>query len=93
MTAAFRHTVTVLERDAPVTLKWRADLSVGGQHESNPHLSTPAGLCVTLAIDQPCEGSGIKVAGRPLAALQSVAADAATRMKSLNGHVQPDPDG
>jgi predicted alpha/beta superfamily hydrolase len=81
MTASFRHAVTVLERDAPATFKWRADLSAGGQHESNPHLSTPVGLCVMFAIDQSCEGSGIRVAGRPLAAQQPVAADGATRRR------------
>ena len=46
MARAFRHAVTVLERDAPATLRWRADLSTGGAHQSNPRLSTPVGLCV-----------------------------------------------
>ena len=60
MTASFRHAVTVLERDAPATFRWRADFSTGGQHESNPHLSTPMGLCVMFRVDQPCQGSGIR---------------------------------
>src|ERR1043166_1648625 len=35
MARAFRHAVTVLERDAPATLRWRADLSLGGVHQSD----------------------------------------------------------
>ena len=54
MTASFRHTVAVLEHGAPATLRWRADFSAGGLHESNPRLSTPVGLCVMFRPDQPC---------------------------------------
>jgi hypothetical protein len=53
MTRAFQHAVAVLEDDAPATLRWRADLSPGGVHETNPRLSTPVGLCVMFS-DQPC---------------------------------------
>jgi len=81
MTASFSHAVAVLERDAPATIRWRADLSTGGRHESNPRLSTPVGLCVMFAINQSCEGSGIRVASRPLAVQQSVTAEGATRRR------------
>lgn len=54
MTAAFRHMVGLLERSAPTTLRWRADLSVKGTHESNPRLSTPVGLCAMFNTDRPC---------------------------------------
>lgn len=82
MTASFRHAVTVLERNAPATFRWRADISAGGQHESNPRLSTPVGLCVMFRADQPCQGSGIReVTRQPLAAQQPVAADGAARRR------------
>ena len=58
--AFFSHAVTVLERHAPPTFRWRADFSVGGDHDSNPRLATPVGLCVMFRPDQPCQGSGIK---------------------------------
>ncbi len=64
MTASFRHAATVLERDAPAAFRWRADLSAGGRHDSNPHLATPVGLCVMFRIDQPCQGSGIRAVTR-----------------------------
>jgi predicted alpha/beta superfamily hydrolase len=51
MTAAFRQTVDMLERQAPSWLRWRADLSAGGDHESNPRLSAPVGLCAMFASD------------------------------------------
>ena len=79
MTASFRHAVTVLERHAPATLRWRADFSVGGQHQSNPRLSTPVGLCVMFGGDQSCQGNGTRVTGRSLAAAQPVPADRASR--------------
>ena len=60
MTASFRHAVTVLERAAPTTLRWRADFSIGGDHDSNPRLATPVGLCAMFKPDQPCQGSGIR---------------------------------
>ena len=82
MTASFRHAVSVLERGAPATFRWRADFSAGGQHESNPRLSTPVGLCAMFRVDQPCQGSGIReVTRQPLAAQQSVAADGAARRR------------
>ena len=60
MTASFRHAVDVLQRDAPATLRWRADLTAGGRHDSNSHLATPVGLCVMFRVDQPCQGTGIR---------------------------------
>ncbi len=61
MMKAFQHAVGVLEQAAPPTLRWRADLSAGGRHESNPRLSTPVGLCVMFAdvTGQACRGAGI----------------------------------
>jgi predicted alpha/beta superfamily hydrolase len=58
MTASFKHAATVLERAAPATFRWRADFSAGGQHDSNPHLSTPVGLCAMFRVDQPCRANG-----------------------------------
>jgi hypothetical protein len=60
MTRAFRHAVSVLAHDAPPTLRWRADISVGGRHESNPRLSTPVGLCAMFSVgaDQLCRRHG-----------------------------------
>lgn len=57
MMAAFKDATGVLERAAPPTLHWRSDLSVGGVHESNPHLSTPVGLCATFneRSERPCQ--------------------------------------
>jgi predicted alpha/beta superfamily hydrolase len=51
MMAGFTHAVRVLERDAPVGLVWRSDLSVGGRHRTNAVLSTPVGLCKMFARD------------------------------------------
>lgn len=51
MMAGFTHAVRVLERDAPVGLVWRSDLSVGGRHETNAQLSTPVGLCKMFTRD------------------------------------------
>jgi hypothetical protein len=82
MTASFRHAAAVLERHAPPTLRWRADFSTGGKHESNPHLATPIGLCVLFAIGQPCQGSGVRqVTRQPPAAQQSAAAAGAARRR------------
>ncbi len=78
MTSAFRHAAAVLGRDAPATLRWRADFSTGGQHESNPHLSTPVGLCVMFRPDEPCQGAGIsEVIGRMQAGGPPTAIDGA----------------
>jgi predicted alpha/beta superfamily hydrolase len=69
MTASFRHAVDVLERAAPAALRWRADLTAGGRHDSNPRLATPVGLCAMFRVDQPCRGSGIRpLVQEPLAA-------------------------
>jgi len=82
MTASFGHALTVLERHAPTTLRWRADFSSGGTHESNPQLSTPVGLCALFRVGEPCQGRGMRqVTQQPLAAQQSVAADAAARRR------------
>lgn len=51
MMAGFTHAVRVLERNAPVGLVWRSDLSVGGRHRTNAALSTPVGLCKMFARD------------------------------------------
>lgn len=53
MKSGFAHAVRVLERDAPVGLVWRSDISVDGQHENNAELSTPVGLCKMFARDIP----------------------------------------
>ena len=49
MQASFRRLREVLERHAGPRLRWRADLSSGGTHETNPRLSTPVGLCALFA--------------------------------------------
>jgi predicted alpha/beta superfamily hydrolase len=54
MTAAFRNAVGMLERGAPPTIRWKAYLSVGGTHDSNPRLSTPVGLCATFNPERSC---------------------------------------
>lgn len=51
MMASFTHAVRVLERDAPVGLVWRSDLSIDGKHRTNAALSTPVGLCKMFAQD------------------------------------------
>lgn len=67
MSGAFQHMTDVLERRAPATLRWRADRTPGGQHESNPRLSTPVGLCAMFnaTADPPCLANGYKDATRP----------------------------
>lgn len=54
MTTAFRTAVGMLERSAPPTLRWKAYLSAGGTHDSNPRLSTPVGLCAMFNIERSC---------------------------------------
>lgn len=49
MTAAFGRAAAMLERIAPPALRWRAMLSEGGTHETNPRLATPVGLFRFLA--------------------------------------------
>lgn len=65
MTGAFRRAVEVLEQHTSPGLRWRADLSAGGVHETNPRLSTPAGLCAMFSArgDRECEGAGIRRTG------------------------------
>ena len=46
----FRRAVRVLETSAPQTLRWRADVSAGGDHGSNPRLSAPVGLCAMFKV-------------------------------------------
>lgn len=78
MTAAFKHTVSVLERHAPKLPRWRADYSEGGTHYTNAQLSTPAGLCALFRIDHPCVGAGIEhFAPRSQAADSSISAETA----------------
>lgn len=82
MTASFRHAFTVLERHAPTTLRWRADFSAGGTHESNPVLSTPVGLCVLFRVGEPCQGSGMRqVLWQPVATQQPAAVAGAARRR------------
>ena len=57
MTAAFRGAVSMLERQAPGTIRWKANLSVKGTHESNPRLSTPVGLCAMFNPGRSCVAS------------------------------------
>lgn len=54
MTATFRHVSGMLERSAPQNIRWRADLSAHGTHDSNPRLSTPIGLCAMFNTDRSC---------------------------------------
>ncbi len=49
MTGAFEHAVRVLEAGGPSSLRWDRYRSVGGDHASNPRLSTPVGLCLMFA--------------------------------------------
>lgn len=78
MTTSFKQMVRVLEQHAPAALRWWADLSAGGQHDSNPRLSTPAGLCVMFSGEQPCQGCRITVLGqRSAAASKLITADGA----------------
>lgn len=49
MKGSFQHLREVLQRHAGPNLRWRADLSIGGTHETNPRVSTPVGLCVLFA--------------------------------------------
>jgi predicted alpha/beta superfamily hydrolase len=44
MTAAFERTVALLRHQAPPTLRWRAELTPGGNHGNNAQLATPVGL-------------------------------------------------
>jgi predicted alpha/beta superfamily hydrolase len=57
MRAAFDRMRAMLESDPQARLRWRADLSAGGVHESNPRLSTPVGLCAMLAVGRPCRAT------------------------------------
>jgi hypothetical protein len=62
MRAAFKHMVAVLERRAPATLRWRADVTIGGVHETNPRLATPIGLCAMFSegTSRACARTGFK---------------------------------
>jgi len=44
MTRAFRKTVGVMGTSAPPTLRWRADITRGANHQNNAVLSTPVAL-------------------------------------------------
>lgn len=61
MKAAFEHTVTVLTSQRRSTLRWRADVSAGAVHGTNPVLSTPVGLCAMFRPNESCQGSGMAV--------------------------------
>jgi len=57
MRAAFERMRAMLGSDPQARLRWRADLSAGGVHESNPRLSTPVGLCAMFAAGRPCRAA------------------------------------
>jgi predicted alpha/beta superfamily hydrolase len=44
MTRAFRKAVGVIQASAPPTLRWRADITRGANHQNNAVLSTPVAL-------------------------------------------------
>ena len=48
-TAPFQRAVRALESNAAPALRWRADVSPGGSHETNARLSTPLALCAMFA--------------------------------------------
>ncbi len=52
MTAAFRSAVGLLERRAPMALRWKAYSSERGTHDSNPRLSPPVGLCAMFQVER-----------------------------------------
>jgi hypothetical protein len=45
MSAAFRDAQSMLERSASTDVRWRAYLSPEGEHQTNPDIATPVGLC------------------------------------------------
>lgn len=49
MTSAFNQLTAALEQQAPPALRWRSVLSHDGDHETNPRLATPIGLCAFFA--------------------------------------------
>lgn len=55
MTASFQKAIGILKRSAPPGIRWRADFSKRGSHNSNPRLSTPVGLCAMFNTDRSCE--------------------------------------
>jgi predicted alpha/beta superfamily hydrolase len=57
MAAAFERLRTVLERAAPSGSRWRANLTHGATHSSNPRLATPVGLHFLLAPARDCDGN------------------------------------
>lgn len=67
MARAFGHALRVLEQVAPPNLRWRAHRSGGGNHESNPRLSTAVGLCLMFADTTrfACEPAGGQKESRP----------------------------
>ncbi|MCA1713726.1 MAG: hypothetical protein LC715_00865 [Gammaproteobacteria bacterium] len=62
MTAAFRSAVNILEQTAPPITRWRAYVSLGGTHDTNPRLATPVGLCAMFNAEESC-GSVYSAAG------------------------------
>jgi predicted alpha/beta superfamily hydrolase len=54
MRAAFDEMRAMLQANAPASLRWRADLSVGGVHDNNARLSTPVGLCAWFNPGRAC---------------------------------------
>ena len=54
MLSAFQDAVGVLERRSSPTIRWKAYMSAGGTHETNPRLSTPVGLCAMFNAQGSC---------------------------------------
>ncbi len=54
MSAAFRDAQSMLERSASPDVRWRAYLSPEGEHDTNPHIATPVGLCATFNPERAC---------------------------------------
>ncbi|MEW6735183.1 MAG: alpha/beta hydrolase-fold protein, partial [Acidobacteriota bacterium] len=44
MTKAFERAAATLKAQSPPSLRWRADLTLGGNHHNNAYLATPVGL-------------------------------------------------
>lgn len=57
MAEAFHRTLAVLRARAPQSLHWRAEITSGADHHSNPVLSTPVGLFGMLGSAPPAPAS------------------------------------
>lgn len=54
MTAAFHDAQAMLQRSAPADFRWRTYLSRGGEHDTNPRIATPVGLCAMFNPERAC---------------------------------------